>query len=62
MASYYRGRFADAVAHLEAWECDRSPRAHSAARVLGAVASDVGVAEPELAQRARAVAARLAPG
>jgi hypothetical protein len=61
MASYYRGKFADAVAQLETCDLDSPPRAHSAFRVLSALASDVGGAEPELAERARAAAARLLP-
>jgi hypothetical protein len=59
MASYYGGRFADAVAQLERWRCDGSPRARHAARVLTALAADVELSEPELAERALAIAGRL---
>jgi hypothetical protein len=59
MASYYRGRFGDAVAHFEDWVCEASPHAVRAARMLAALAADVGGSQPDLAQRARATAARL---
>jgi hypothetical protein len=62
MASYYQGRFTEAVAQLEGWRCDASPRARRAARALAALAADVGISEPELSERALAVAARLSAG
>jgi hypothetical protein len=61
MASYYRGRFAEAVAHLERWGGGGSPHARHAARVLDVLAADVAHSQPDLAERARAASARVSP-
>jgi hypothetical protein len=61
MASYYHGRFADAIAQLERWSGGGSPHAPRAARVLVALAADFAHSQPDLAQRARTAAARMAP-
>jgi hypothetical protein len=60
MASYYGGRFDDAVAYLENWPCDGSQRARRAASVLATLARDVEKSTPDLAERASAAARRLA--
>jgi hypothetical protein len=57
MDSYYRGRFEEAVGTFEGWTCDDPERGRRAARVLIALARDVG--EPGLAERARRASQRL---
>jgi hypothetical protein len=59
MASYYRGRFYEAVGTFEGWACDDPERGRRAARVLAALARDVAGREPELAERARRASQRL---